>query len=182
MTPETHQQFLALYKPLHERFTRYCGSNAYGLMETEDLVQETILATLQQFSRINDKNKLLPYMIGTANNIVKNVLRRQKFKGAFDENAFKKIEGKVGDPEVALDVHYLYKALNQLPLKDKEAIILFEINGFSIREISEMQQSNEGATKTRLSRARQKLRELLSEEHPRVNSYPKTQVLFSIFL
>lgn len=182
MTPETHQQFLTLYKPLHERFTRYCSSNAYGLMEAEDLVQETILATLQNFNRINDKNKLLPYMIGVANNIVKNLLRRQKFKGVFDENAALKLEGRIGNPEVALDIHYLYKALNQLPLKDKEAVILFEVNGFTIREISELQQSNEGATKTRLSRARQKLKELLSEDQPQLNTYSKTQMLFSIFL
>lgn len=182
MTQDLHKEFLTRYQPLHAQFTRYCSSNAYGLMETEDLVQETILATLQNFDRINDKNKLLPYMIGVANNIVKNVLRRQKFKGVFDEKAANKLEGRIGDPEVALDIHYLYRALNQLPLKDKEAIILFEVNGFSIKEISEMQQSSGGATKTRLSRARQKLKELLSEDHPQVSSYSKTQVLFSIVL
>lgn len=77
MTGDIHQEFLTLYTPLHDRFTRYCSSNAYGLMETEDLVQETILCTLQQFERIHDKNKLLWYMIGVANNIVKNQLRRQ---------------------------------------------------------------------------------------------------------
>ena len=182
MNSEIHQEFLTRYKPLHERFTRYCSSNAYGLMETEDLVQESILATLQQFNTIRDKEKLFSYMIGVANNIVKNILRRQKFKGAFDENAFKKLEGKVTSPEIAMDVHYLYKALNRLSPRDKEAIILFEINGFTIREISELQQSNENATKTRLSRARQKLKELLTEDRPQVSGYAKTQVLFSIFL
>ncbi|MGB3075478.1 MAG: RNA polymerase sigma factor [Chitinophagales bacterium] len=182
MTTTTHQEFLTLYKPLHERLTRYCSSNAYGLMETEDLVQETILATLQHFNRINDKQKLLSYMIGVANNIVKNLLRRQKFKGTFDEKAALKLEGRIGNPEVALDIHYLYKALNQMPLKDKEAVILFEVNGFSIREISEMQHASEGATKTRLSRARQKLKELLTEELPQSTAFSKTQVLFSICL
>lgn len=182
MTQEIHQEFLILYEPLHARFTRYCGSNAYGLMETEDLIQETILATLQHFDRINDKNKLLSFMIGVANNIVKNILRRQKFKGAFDEQAALKLEGRIGNPEVALDIHYLYKALNQMPLKDKEAVILFEVNGFSIREISEMQKASEGATKTRLSRARHKLKELLTEELPQSTAFSKTQMLFSILL
>ncbi|MEP7127846.1 MAG: RNA polymerase sigma factor [Chitinophagales bacterium] len=182
MTTPTHQEFLTLYKPLHERFTRYCSSNAYGLMETEDLVQDTILATLQHFDRINDKQKLLSYMIGAANNIVKNLLRRQKFKGVYDEKTALKLEGRIGNPEIALDIHYLYKALNQLALKDKEAIILFEVSGFSIREISEMQHASEGATKTRLSRVRQKLKDLLTEELPQSTTFSKTQVLFSIFL
>lgn len=181
MTGDLHQEFLTLYEPLHDRFTRYCSSNAYGLMETEDLVQETILCTLQQFERIHDKNKLLWYMIGVANNIVKNQLRRQKFKGTFDEHAANKLKARTGDPEVALDIHYLYKALHQLPAKDKEAVILFEISGFSIREISAAQKSSEGAVKTRLSRARQKLKEILSDQPLKSKVPVKEFTLFSIF-
>ncbi len=182
MTAENQQDFLLRYEPVHERFTRYCSSSAYGLMETEDLVQDSILATLQHYERINDKSKLLPYMIGVANNIVKNLLRRQKFKAGYDEKTVLRLESKLGNPEVAMDVHYLYKALNQLPVKDKEAVILFEVNGFSIREISEMQRTTEGAVKTRLSRARQKLKDLLSDERPAIHSVLKTKVLFTIFL
>lgn len=182
MTAEDQQDFLNRYKPLHERFARYCSSNAYGLMETEDLLQDSILATLQHYERIRDKNKLLPYMIGVANNIVKNLLRRQKFKAAYNEQTALRLESKLATPEVAADIHYLYKALHQLPIKDKEAIILFEVNGFSIREISEMQETTEGAIKTRLSRARQKLKDLLSDERPAIHSHLKTKVLFTIFL
>lgn len=182
MTAENQQDFLLRYEPVHERFTRYCSSNAYGLMETDDLMQDSILATLQHYERIIDKNKLLPYMIGVANNIVKNLLRRQKFKAGYDEKTALRLESKLGNPEVAMDIHYLYKALNQLPMKDKEAVILFEVNGFSIREISEMQRSTEGAVKTRLSRARQKLKDLLSDERPAINPVLKTKVLFTIFL
>jgi RNA polymerase sigma-70 factor (ECF subfamily) len=182
MNPETHKEFLSRYQPIHVQFTRYCSSNAYGLMETEDLVHETILVTLQQFNSIRNKDRLLYFMIGVAGNIVKNLLRREKFRGAFDEKAFKKLESRLPNPESALDAHYLYKALNQLPLKDKEAIVLFEINGFSVREISEIQHASEGATKTRLSRARVKLKELLTEKRPEISTYAKTQVLFSILL
>lgn len=181
MTGDLHQEFLTLYEPLHDRFTRYCSSNAYGLMETEDLVQETILCTLQQFERIHDRNKLLWYMIGVANNIVRNQLRRQKFKGTFDEKAANKLQARTGDPEAALDIHYLYKALHQLPAKDKEAVILFEISGFSIREISAAQKSSEGAVKTRLSRARQKLKEILSDQPLKSKVPVKEFTLFSIF-
>lgn len=182
MTAENQQDFLTRYQPLHERFTRYCSSNAYGLMETKDLVQDTILATLQHYDRIKDKDKLLPYMIGIANNMVRNLLRRQKFKAAYDEKTALRLESKFGSPEVAMDVHYLYKALNQLSLKEKEAVILFEVNGFSIREISEIQHSSEGAIKTRLSRARQKLKELLNDERPAIPSAAATKMLFTIFL
>src|SRR5215831_12527077 len=163
MATEMQQGFLRLYEPIHDRFTRYCSSHAYGLMEPEDLVHETILVTLQKFSTIRDKNKLLYFMMAVAGNIMKIGWRKNKHRCPFHEDALKKLEAKIDDPETALDVHYLYKALNQLHPKEKEAVLLFEVNGFSIKEISEVQQSSEGAVKTRLSRARQKLREMLSE-------------------
>ena len=47
----------------------------------------------------------------------------------------------------------------------KEALILFEISGFSIKEIAQLQQSKEGAVKVRLSRARKELKVLMTEQH-----------------
>ena len=164
MNNNPHTEFLKWYEPVHERFVRYCSSRAFALMETEDLVQESILNTLQAFYRIEDKQKLLGYMIGVANNLVRQARRRQKFKGEWDEKVLEKIESRTSDPEVALDIHYLLKAIQQLPARQREAIVLFEISGFNIREISEIQTSSEGATKTRLSRARQQLKKLLSED------------------
>jgi RNA polymerase sigma-70 factor (ECF subfamily) len=42
-------------------------------------------------------------------------------------------------------------------------VILFEINGFSVREIAGMQGSSEASVKMKLSRARKRLRELLTD-------------------
>ena len=103
-------------------------------------------------------------MIGVANNLVRRAKRQMKFKGELDELALEKLESRTNDPEIALDIHYLLKAIQQLPNKQREALVLFEISGFNIKEISEIQTSSEGATKTRISRARRQLKELLSED------------------
>lgn len=165
MSENPHSEFLERYRPIHAQFTRYCGSHAYGIVETQDLVQETVLQTMQHFNSLRDKEKLLYYMIGVANNIIKNTLRRKKFNATLDEKQLKNLEGRVADPAMALDIQYLYRALNQLPLKMKEAVVLFEINGMSMKEIAEIQASSEGAVKTRISRGRDKLRELLATEN-----------------
>lgn len=164
MKNDSHSAFLKWYEPVHGQFTRYCSSRAFALLETEDLVQESILQTLQAFYRIEDKQKLLGFMIGVANNLVRQAKRRQKFKGEWDEKMLQQLESRTNDPAVALDIHYLLKAIQLLPEKQKEALILFEISGFSIKEISAIQQSSEGATKTRLSRTRKELKELLQED------------------
>lgn len=164
MSENPHAEFLERYRPIHAQFVRYCGSHAYGIMETQDLVQEAVLQTMQHFADLRDKEKLLYFMIGIANNLVKNALRRKKFNAELDEKQLRNLEGRVADPAMAIDIQYLYRALNRLPLKMKEAVMLFEINGMSMKEIAEIQDSSEGAVKTRISRGRDKLREWLAVE------------------
>jgi RNA polymerase sigma factor (sigma-70 family) len=61
-------------------------------------------------------------------------------------------------------VHFLHVALAQLVEEQREAIILFEIAGFSIKEIVEIQAVSQSAVKQRLKRGREKLVEILTHE------------------
>lgn len=159
-----HEEFLRYYQPLHNAFVRYCSSHAFGIIDTEDLVQDTILATMKSFHSVREKEKLLLYMISVANNIVRTLLRKKKFDARLSEEQLKNIESRVTHPDIVLDIQYLYKALNRLAVQEKEAVILFEISGFSMREISEIQHTTEGAVRVRIHRARHKLRDALSSE------------------
>lgn len=161
----TKQDFLLWYEPIHSSFIRYCESKCFGRITAEDLVQETILATLSSFHKIKDKEKLLQYMMATANNMIKNQLRKSKFRAPWSEQSAALLEAKGVDPELALDIQFLYKAIDKLSKDYKECILLFEISGFSIKEISIIQGVSEGAIKTRLHRSRKKLKRLMSEEY-----------------
>ncbi len=57
----------------------------------------------------------------------------------------------------------LYKAIGNLPPKHREMIILRDLEGFSYEEISQITNLNPGTVKSKISRARLKLKELLSE-------------------
>lgn len=174
--------FLQWYQAYHDRLVRYCSSRAFGIMDTEDLVQEAVLATLANWEKIKDKRKLLSYMIGVVNNQVRNHRRRLPFKGNFDEQRMQALESQLGDAETALDVHFLLKAIEQLPAPQAEALHLYEWSGFSIREIAELQDCSEGAVKTRLSRARKSLRNLLAEDGQRLSVGQRLQIYASILL
>ena len=52
----------------------------------------------------------------------------------------------------------LYLALRTLPPKERSAITLFYLNGYSIKEIAAITETSEGAVKTQLSRGRDKLK------------------------
>jgi len=167
MTNAVKQEFLKQYQHVHEAFVRYCASRAYGLLEVEDLVQETILITLEGFEKIKDKTRLLSYMIGIANNLAKRYGRRRKFKAHWEEEVIEQMEAQLKDAALAVDIHYLHQAIQQLTADQRDAILLFYISGLSIKEIAELQYASESAVKTRLSRGRTELKRLLAdEEHP----------------
>ena len=62
------------------------------------------------------------------------------------------------------DYSDLYEALMGLTAESRLAVILYYMEGYSIREIARMTKVTESAVKSRLARARTKLKEELSKE------------------
>ena len=58
----------------------------------------------------------------------------------------------------------LYMALEELPPKERTAILLFYIKGYAIKEIAGIVDTTEDAVKKQLSRGRDKLKTLLKDE------------------
>lgn len=66
--------------------------------------------------------------------------------------------------EQYMNTAFLHHALAQLPEQQKEALILFEITGLSIKEIMIIQDSTESAVKQRLFRGRKSLALIAKKE------------------
>ncbi len=160
---EKQVAFMELYEPIHDRFVRFCQTRMHNSDETQDLINETILRAYENFEKLRNKDAFLHYLFGIATRIRYNQYRREKFKGAYQEEKHMYIPDMHSRPDEKADIYFLYKALEQLPEKQKEAIILFEISGFSIKEIQVIQDSKASAVKARLSRGRKKLTKILGE-------------------
>lgn len=158
------KEFLKYYDPVHEEFIRYCSVLSNYRMETADLVQDVLLSAFQNFDGINNKKQLKHYLIRSAKYKFISA-QRKKRADTIDQSEYNDRLIATGiSPETAYDIQELYKAIGQLPGKQSEAIILFEVSGFSVKEISEIQKSSESAVKTRLSRARQTLRKMFDSD------------------
>ncbi len=55
----------------------------------------------------------------------------------------------------------LYLALRTLPPKERSAITLYYLNGYSIKEIAKITDTSDNAVKQQLSRGRDKLKQIL---------------------
>ncbi len=164
------QEFLELYNPSHDRFIRFCHAFTHDEHSAKDLVSETIVKAYENFHLIKKPESFTAYLIGIARRIYFNQRRRQWL---FEPLTAKTLEAPGSSKtDLPTEVSQLYEALGLLPTKQREAIILFEITGFSLKEICEIQKSGLSAVKARLRRGRERLRKLL--EDPEV-SYTKTK-------
>ena len=164
------RKFMKLYRPIHDRFERFCKARAYGEMEYQDLMQESIRIAFEKFNELKSPDAFLHFLFGISMRVMSNANKKRREDTWSDhlENACV----TTNEAEAGLQVEDLYKALGQLVSDQREAIILFEISGFSIKEIAVMQGVSEDAIKKRLSRGRQELALLMSEE----SSYLKKEV------
>ena len=136
---------MELYQTCHEPFMRYCSALAYGKMDTEDLVQDVLLSAYIHFDRLRKPNDLLHYLIRAARNRSVSNWRKRKHQDSLSEKYAQRLKAKGISPEKLVDIDFLYKALDQLPKRQKEALILFEISGLSIKEVAKLQKCSPGA-------------------------------------
>jgi RNA polymerase sigma-70 factor (ECF subfamily) len=156
-------QFLSLYEPVYSSFERFCRARTYGDMDYEDLMNETLLLAFQKFDQLQSKDSFLSFLFGISVRLLANNHRKKKAElhsGTGLENVAIASE----NTEQRAEVHLLHKALRCLKEEQREALILFEISGFPIKEIAQIQECSVDAVKQRLSRGRKRLTEILTFE------------------
>ncbi|MGK7397397.1 MAG: RNA polymerase sigma factor [Candidatus Cyclobacteriaceae bacterium M3_2C_046] len=159
------QVFLSHYQPLHTSLSRYCRVLAGNKEDAEDLLQDTILATYNQYQDIKDKNAIKPYMFRVAGNLSRMRFRQQKFRGEINPSELEQIEDLAHDAEAATDFKLIYQKLLLLPPKMAETLILFHISDLSQEEIRKIQGGSLSGVKLRLKRGREKLLKMLNAPH-----------------
>lgn len=156
------ERFMQVYEPVHERFERYCKTRVYGEFHFKDIMHDTLVIAFEKFDELKSTDAFLYFLFGTATRILAN--HRKKKRPEYTENLNVKFEHthKVNDSiEQQFEINDLYKCLQELDQVTSECIILFEISGFSIKEIMGIQNASESAVKQRLSRGRKQLLALM---------------------
>ena len=156
------ERFMQVYEPVHERFERYCKTRAYGEFPFKDIMHDTLVVAFEKFDELKSKEAFLHFLFGTAVRILANhrKKKRPEYVDQFKEN-YEHSQNGNNSIEQQFEINDLYKCLKELDQVTSECIILFEISGFSIKEIMGIQNSSEAAVKQRLSRGRKQLLSLM---------------------
>ena len=132
--------------------------------EGDDALQDAMLKAWRAFDRLRDEDAFKPWMLKIIRNT--SISRQRRYK-------FGRMLGLDAAGDVAVDSHIDYgdrelvrMGLGKLPLKQREALILYEVLGMSVSEIAAQQKAGESAVKSRLARGRRRLRDEVSALQP----------------
>lgn len=132
-----------------------------GPTTADDLTQTTFLSVVRSRDRFQRGARFRPWLYAIASNAARDHLRRARFEQPSDdgEPPEQAVETPLPDPPLKKAVH---AALTQLPVQQREAILLHRFEGFSFSEIAETLGLSESAVKVRAHRGYVRLRLLLA--------------------
>jgi RNA polymerase sigma factor (sigma-70 family) len=156
---------MELYLPLQDRLVRFARTMTRSAEDVEDLVGDTMIVALDGFERVRAPEAFLSYLFTIALRLHRRRTWRARIFGALGDDEHHTIASKASAPDESADVGFLRSALLQLPAKQRETVTLFEISGLSLEEIREVQGGSLSGVKSRLTRGRERLAELLCEPH-----------------
>ena len=134
----------------------------------EDIEQEVYIKTWQNFSHYQEQGKLSQWIGTITANVCRDYFKSKQTKQQqiqdHDEEIIENIATNI-DPEILLNTKIrqkiILKAVNSLPKKMREVIILCEYEDFSIKQVAQKLRISEGTVKSRLFNARRILAEVL---------------------
>jgi RNA polymerase sigma-70 factor (ECF subfamily) len=162
---KNEELFLELMDRYSERLWRYIVSIEYNSDYAKDIYSETVFAAYTYFETLHKPEAFLSWIITIARRYrIKNLNRKKNDRIERDVD-YDTIAGIEATPEEKMEYSELFGALDQLPEKQKEAILLTAVYGFSRIETAEIQQTSQFNVKNRIARGRKKLKEILGGEY-----------------
>jgi RNA polymerase sigma-70 factor, ECF subfamily len=157
MTQAKQEAFLKLLGAVHDRLWRFALAMTRDHPDAEDLMSETILATYERFHTIRDPQAFTSFLFTVATRLYRHKERRARWFGHIGIEEANEIAASDGSPEISMDLRLMREAIASLPVKQSEAVMLFEISGFSLEEIRAIQGGTLSGVKSRLRRGRLEL-------------------------
>jgi RNA polymerase sigma-70 factor (ECF subfamily) len=126
----------------------------------EDVAQDCFLELLRYRDRFDkSRGSLRSYLLGVTRNLALKRWRAEHRLDPLDDQEIRSIPIDWTSGETSLRVR---EAVQSLPPLQREAVVLFEYEGLTLEEIAGVSGVDVGTVKSRLHRAREKLRHLLA--------------------
>ncbi|MGY3715801.1 sigma-70 family RNA polymerase sigma factor [Sutcliffiella cohnii] len=149
-----------------DRLTKLSYNYTKDWSLAEDIVQDVFITCYKKYENIDEIVSLKSWIFRITINKCKDLLKSSLFKRIVMNSTFlTQIKSLELTPESFIlkrsEEAFLSTCVLALPIKYREVITLYYYEEFSIEEISEILQINRNTIKTRLNRARMKLKVMM---------------------
>lgn len=156
--------FDALIARWHQPLWRYLRRLANDDDAARDLAQDTWIRVLRGIANLREPAKLRPWLFGIARRIAMDRLRAQYVRGIQSEAEIDDLPANEADVNLEEQFTTLDSGIAALPLMEREMLTLYYLRELSIEEIAQLVEAPPGTVKSRLFRARQRLRTHLESQ------------------
>lgn len=153
------EQFISHVKGSQRGLRRFlvalcCGDSALA----DDIAQETLIKAYLSCEGFGSPEKFNAWIHRIAYNTFLNHKRSERFTLDYEETATIPA-GESAD--ASFRYQHLYAALNRLPDKERTSVLLYYMEGYSIKEVAAITEVSADAVRQHLARGRVHLRGLL---------------------
>ena len=164
------ERFARLIEPVHDRALAFARCLCHSRSEGDDLFQEALLRALIKLDALRDDGAFRSWLYRILITVHRSRSRRAFWRrllplgdaAAPDDDAGQPgaVDYRTSDwsPDAAGATERARAALAVLPAVQREAIVLFEIEGWQVDEIAALHRVSPSAVKSRLARGRARLR------------------------
>ncbi len=157
-----------VYDAHHVAVRAFCQRLVGEVAAAEDLLHHVFVSLEQSIRGYRGEASLRTFLISVAVNHARHHVRAAARRRHAMERLEREPSGRSSDPEEEAGRRELSRALTRsldaLPLDQRVAFVLCEVEERSSIEVSKIVGSPEGTVRTRLFHAKKKLRELLAQE------------------
>ena len=139
-----------------------------GADEAQDAAQEVFLRAFKYMHRLDLGRPIEPWLMRITVNVCRDFGRRkQRRHHTFSEVPGAETDAKDEKRDPFADVAWeqqrqmLWRALEGLPEKERMAVILRDVEGFSTAEVAEIQGSSEGTVRSQICRGRLRIKQAM---------------------
>ena len=176
---ERWERLTRLLRPIHPQAVATARRRSRSAHDGDDLYQEAVLRAHDKLAGLRDEARFRSWFFAVLLSVHRSRVRRPRRESMSLEEARDQRLEPVGEDGSRWDeerrrAERASRALAGLDPEQREAIVLHEIEGFSVEEIAEMQGVTPSAVKSRLSRGREKLRRFYLRTTP-IPSAPRLE-------
>jgi RNA polymerase sigma-70 factor (ECF subfamily) len=142
-----------------------------SVADGDDLYQEAVLRAYHKLNHLRDESRFRSWFFALLLSRHRSRVRRHRRDSVAIEDTVGRSDEPVGEDGSAWEerrrrAERAARALGGLPAVQREAIVLHDLDGFSVEEVAEMQRVTPSAVKSRLSRGREQLRRFYARLMP----------------